>query len=205
VVTGVQSTTRGKTKHWLGAGALTLGLGAAALACGSGVANADNAGPASHHTIVARHSPVKPVAHATPRTKPSAALIVASTLTGVANHKPAPAAAITHSVTASSAPPNPATAHASAVPKIVNDLAPLLGRLVELGSSIQHFNVVAAVQAVFVNPIRTAIQTAVSAIHTVIGDIESLVGEVVSIVALPVEIPLYLVLLYGAVRSGLWF
>lgn len=124
----VESAYRGVAvvayRAWLGTAALAVGLGAAALAS-SGVANADTAGrPVPHHTIAASHSPVKTVAHTAPRPKPSAALIAASTVTGVANHKPTPATAVTNRVATSSAPPNPGAAHATAgaVPNNLVDL-----------------------------------------------------------------------------------
>ncbi|BBY66175.1 hypothetical protein [Mycolicibacterium helvum] len=110
-------------------------------------------------------------------------------MTGVVNHKPTPAATVTRSVATSSAPPKSATAYASAVPNIVNDLAPLLRGLVELGSSIQHFDFVHAVQTVFVNTVHTAIQTVVGGVKTVIGGIAAIVGGALFVVALPVEIP----------------
>lgn len=183
------------TKAWLGAGALTIGIGAAALAC-SGVASADTAGPAPHHTIAASHSPVKPIAHTAPRPKPTTALIAASTLTGVADHKPT---AAIHSV---------AHLTAGAVPKIVEDLAPLIGAIVHLGSEISKFNVARAIHdlpAAVQNAIHGAAQALTNPAHSIISNIEFTVAEIVGIITLPITLTIDLTLLIYAVKSGLWY
>lgn len=126
-------------KAWLGAGALTIGIGAAALAC-SGVANADSGtGSSARHTVSANHSP-STAAHSAPRPKPSAALIAASTVTGVANHQPIPAAAVIHSVATSSAPPNPT---ANAVPTTPQQVLPAVVKTIQTLAGVA-FAIVAA-------------------------------------------------------------
>jgi hypothetical protein len=215
--TDVQST-RGKVKRqhyaaWLGAGALTIGVGAAALACGTGVANADSAGTGSsaRHTVSASQAPsrARPVAHAAPRPKKSAALIAASTVTAVAapSHNARPAARVDNSVS-SAGPPRAekSIAHASAGQNALYDL---LGRFVELGSAISNFDAVHAiqdaVQTAFINPVHTTIQTVVTAVHTVFSDFGNIVGSVLYAVALPVETPVWLFLFSTLVNSPWWF
>lgn len=185
---------------WLGAGALTIGVGAAALAC-SGAANADaGTGSSARHNVSASHSP-RTAAHQGPRTKPTAALIAASTVTGVANHKPRPSTVTSRHATTSSAPP---TIQAHAAPNLTD----LLGRLVQLGSAIQNFDVVHAVHGVVqtvTSTARHAVQTVVAAVGTVFAGIANAVLAVAFVVALPVEIPLGFYFLYQLVQSPLWF
>ncbi|MCV7021591.1 hypothetical protein [Mycolicibacterium aichiense] len=186
---------------WLGVGALTIGIGAAALA-GSGAANADaGTGSSARHNVSASHS-TRPAAHNSPRPKTSATLLAASAVTGVADPKPKPVtAAVNRHTTTSSAPP---TTHTTAVPNITD----LLGRIVMLGSDIQHFNVVRAVhnaEHAVTGAIRSGFNTVAGAIETVAGGIGSAVIAVVFIVALPVEIPLAFYLFVRLVNSPLWF
>lgn len=184
-------------KVWLGAGALTIGVGAAALAC-SGVANADGGtGLSARHTVSASHSP-STAAHDAPRPKPTAALIAASTITGVANHKRSPAAAVANEhATTSSAPP--ATAHASAG---TNFFTGLLGRIVLRGSEIQNFNVVRAVHD-FSAVIHDVVQTVfINPVDTVIRGVSEIVATALFVVALPVEIPLALYFFNAVLHSG---
>ncbi|QYL15474.1 hypothetical protein [Mycolicibacterium pallens] len=185
---------------WLGAGALTIGLGAAALAC-SAAASADaGTGTSARHNVSTTHS-AGPTAHSAPRPKPSAALIAASTVTGVADRKPTSAAAITKPATASSAPP---IAHKNLLPPSLVDV---LGRLVMLGSAIQTFDVGAAVhdaeQAVSAAA-HNAVQTVVNAVQTVVGGVGSVVATALFIVALPIEIPIGLYTLNWLIHSPLW-
>ncbi|KDF01421.1 hypothetical protein Y900_021400 [Mycolicibacterium aromaticivorans JS19b1 = JCM 16368] len=110
-------------------------------------------------------------------------------------------AAVTLPTTTTSAPP---TAHASAVPNITD----LLGRIVMLGSDIQHFNVVRAVHSVehaVSGAVISAANTVARAIETVAAGVGSAVIAVVFVVALPVEIPLALYIFAYLVRSPLWF
>ncbi|QEN13496.1 hypothetical protein ACRDU6_13190 [Mycolicibacterium sp. ELW1] len=186
---------------WLGVGALTVGIGAAALA-GSGTANAEAGTGSSARQHVSASHPVRPAAHNSPRPKTSATLLAASAVTGVADPKPRPvAAAVIRHTTTISAPP---TAHATAVPNITD----LLGRIVMLGSDIQHFNVVRAVHRVehaVSGAIRSGFTTVAHAVESVVASIGSAVIAVVFIVALPVEIPLAFYLFVRLVNSPLWF
>ncbi|MBI3692186.1 MAG: hypothetical protein HY239_16430 [Mycolicibacterium aromaticivorans] len=185
---------------WLGVGALTIGVGAAALA-GSGTANADaGTGTSARHQVSASHS-TRPAAHSSPRPKTSATLLAASAVTGVVDPKPRPVAAVTRPTTTTSAPP---TAHANAVPNITD----LLGRIVMLGSDIQHFNVVRAVHSVehaVSGAVRGGFNTVARAVSGVVNGIASAIFGVVFIVALPVEIPLALYFFVQLVNSPLWF
>ncbi|WP_319431596.1 hypothetical protein [Mycobacterium sp. RTGN5] len=94
------------------------------------------------------------------------------------------------------------TAHASAAPSALYDL---LGRFVALGSSIQNFDVVHAVQTALINPVHTVIQTVGRAVDAMLGRIGQLVGGVLFVVALPIEIPLGIYFFYSILTSGLWF
>ena len=185
---------------WLGAGALTIGIGAAALA-GSAAAHADaGTGSSARHHVSASHS-TRPAAHSSPRPKTSATLLAASAVTGVADPKPRPLRAPTRHTTASSAP---SAAHANGVPNITD----LLGRIVMLGSDIQHFNAVRAIHSVehaVAGAIQGGVNTVAGAIGGVANGIAGAVFTVVFIVALPVEIPLALYLFVQLVNSPLWF
>ena len=189
---------------WLTAGALTVGLGAAALMC-SGLANADTGtGSSARHTVSAHASPHAAARHPPRSAAPAAALIAAVTVNGVAHHKPRPAAAVPsrHTATAGSAPP---TAHTGAATDAFTDL---LGRIVMLGSDIQHFNVVRAVhtaEAAVTSAVHGAVRSVVDTVRFVVAGIATVIGTAVFVVALPVEIPLAIYFVAAIIQSPLWF
>lgn len=172
-MSGVQSINQQHVAAWLGAGALTMGVGAAALAFGSGVANADTAGPGttSRHTVSAVHAPrgaSKPIAaaHAAPRHTASPALIAASTITGVVTpaRKSSSAAAPRRVAVVSSSPPDPverpSTAQKAATPTAN----------INIGDVIQTVfsGITSAIQSVL-SPINGAINTTIVLIETILS------------------------------------